>query len=1043
MDIVSKFEQELEELDKKAKKPASPAEDLIRQGTAVPSKAEALPPPLLETRVIPDSQLKDLNKKHGTDWSLEDLRAAAAWHAGRVEEEDLASASTRLLGILAKSAGVGIPQKLTREQYGENEAKLLDDINQLASEKQSLALDVVSAAAPVAGAGKLLAGTGLAKQVGGAATVGAGAGYGMSKEGTELESAALGAGIGAALPAAAAGLSKVPEALQKFNLVTSYLKADPTVKDPLKAAGELIDRNIKASQYETNTIVDALSADKLELDTLAKFKRTFIGDIDKVAELASPTTVSEMERILQRKPTTIEIARAVLASARSEILDKAGKDASLKTLIDGDRLRPIYEGIQAVKATRDAAKELQTRSNYMPLNKADRFMFFISDVRPLFNMLDNTFGNLNAVKIVDDAGILQNKQQDVQTQLAQKFKKLFPEPAKLKNADIESLPQTREFLDYTRDLLNDTYKVKIQYKEDYFPRLKLSGKEAYKRMREVAEEVNPRAFAGRDLKNLEGLEEDFVNQLRSFTGADMRTGDDLAEVWNLFEKDPAAFLRASTESELRSSLGTFKKRKEEDDFIPEWMKETDPLKAIARYATNLNRGLATIPTTDKLFRLADQVDELTGGADFTGRWVRELAGDMISKRSDLDTFNIIQSIARKKAVDAELANKPIAAKIWSGIEAIPEVQKALTGQIYVNLLSNPGSAVKNFGSYYSMILPELGIIEATRLSAKNLMKLAAVSSKGKLHTLVEDRGYMPKGWDAESHAQFAQGLEKALEGNKALKMSKSAIDKYSSAMMTLFQLGERANRGMLTLMAEDASRKAFENSKFAHKILGNMTDLSYKKSLTEALENNNYLKFKKEYTAYAQAKLAQHYNRLTMSEMGKTLGPMFSMFSKWPTSQAGRVYQSTRRAHPLTSSREVVKQFLMPLGILLAADAALESQLGDRGQVRKDSLLGKKGLAGISAADSVIAIAGIGKNPVSQLGADVFKAADSIFQPSKDEVRRPLGEARPRKKGDKPLYEQKWFQTYVPGGGLVKAVTRDLPRIITGREDKPRKPLGE
>ena len=60
-----------------------------------------------------------------------------------------------------------------------------------------------------------------------------------------------------------------------------------------------------------------------------------------------------------------------------------------------------------------------------------------------------------------------------------------------------------------------------------------------------------------------------------------------------------------------------------------------------------------------------------------------------------------------------------------------------------------------------------------------------------------------------------------------------------------------------------------------------------------------------------------------MSEYGRTMGPLFSTFSKWPTATVGQIIEGYRTKGAIRGSTQLTEQLVAPFLLLEAADWAM------------------------------------------------------------------------------------------------------------------------
>ena len=87
------------------------------------------------------------------------------------------------------------------------------------------------------------------------------------------------------------------------------------------------------------------------------------------------------------------------------------------------------------------------------------------------------------------------------------------------------------------------------------------------------------------------------------------------------------------------------------------------------------------------------------------------------------------------------------------------------------------------------------------------------------------------------------------------------------------------------------------------------------------------------------------YGNIDMHELGRDLGPLFTMLTKWPVSVAGDVYKKVA-LEGRKGAGDAFKKYMAPLGVAIA----LDSMRGDEGE----ALIGSRGFTGWMPVNSIM-----------------------------------------------------------------------------------------
>jgi hypothetical protein len=156
-----------------------------------------------------------------------------------------------------------------------------------------------------------------------------------------------------------------------------------------------------------------------------------------------------------------------------------------------------------------------------------------------------------------------------------------------------------------------------------------------------------------------------------------------------------------------------------------------------------------------------------------------------------------------------------------------------------------------------------------------------------------------------------------------------------------------------------------------------------------------------------------------MSEYGRYMGPLFSIFSKWPTATAGKIAHAYMTEGPGAGSARTFQTLLIPYFTLMMADQLIDSDSDIYNRV-----VGSKGLKGWTQIDSLPTDFGVREGllstPIMAAGMDFFDAF------SQEDTGKAI---------------TKWinntFRSFFPGAGALRFLAEEIPLVATGeKQDK-------
>jgi hypothetical protein len=283
-----------------------------------------------------------------------------------------------------------------------------------------------------------------------------------------------------------------------------------------------------------------------------------------------------------------------------------------------------------------------------------------------------------------------------------------------------------------------------------------------------------------------------------------------------------------------------------------------------------------------------------------------------AKRAEWQT-----SMLKKADAAVSATGNKEAGELYRVLGAAPELLTTMNQSMYNSFLGlSPRAAIQNMTQPILATVPELGWAYGSKklLGAyRDLLHLGAGAEKGlqvKLNEVTAPR-FGKKAGDTISAADFRTKLlatgkstqqfnqEMAREHSSHLQKygawrgAEKAFNKWNTASMQLFEGAENINRSTTSLMATSVARDLLghttpKDAEAAQVFVRNMGP-AYRAEVGKALMNKDAGKVTELLSNYLIGKTMFDYNRLTMSEYGRFMGPMFSVFTKWPTAVAGDI----------------------------------------------------------------------------------------------------------------------------------------------------------
>ena len=456
-----------------------------------------------------------------------------------------------------------------------------------------------------------------------------------------------------------------------------------------------------------------------------------------------------------------------------------------------------------------------------------------------------------------------------------------------------------------------------------------------------------------------------------------------------------------------------------EDTIPDFLLEKDPMKLMMKWgqdtfrAVRMQEGLSQLRTIRNSLAKAGFEDY----AKYTDNLIADIAG---ARKGTVSSWMRDQKTAFQTSLKTSLNKMPeeTQGQRWkkqfvSTVAETPELMNTLFNQVYPNFLGlSPRAIVGNLTSPLFMTIPELGGSYGSR---KMLRAYGSIlrNREGLKQTLL-DSGTVGPDYTTDLVDALRQGLIKS----KTLQVGEKAIEKWTQASMYLFQKSEELNRATHYLLAKDVAADLMERNPATADFVRRMTP-SYRKQIEAAVSAKDAAKVQELTTQYIMSKTQFNYNRITMNEFGRYMGPIFSAFTKWPASVAGQMIESFQGGVK-GGVKETARRYIAPimaanaLSILAfdvvggGSERAKEVETLLTGKTTKDTMRGIAKFTPFGSVSSVIS----GRAFTPPVIATLRDPALAIVEMD-------------------PKKLQMWgintAKAFVPGAGLYRFATETLP----------------
>lgn len=470
----------------------------------------------------------------------------------------------------------------------------------------------------------------------------------------------------------------------------------------------------------------------------------------------------------------------------------------------------------------------------------------------------------------------------------------------------------------------------------------------------------------------------------------------------------------------RDRLDTFAKAAlERKDAIPLWARETNLYKLAHRWANNSLSDLYLRGGIDKLRNASRMLGTLRATRE--QEYVDKLIADMVGRRKGTaaEYFSRAQE-AYYTNIDRRIrrANSPWQKGALTTMRALPTILQDLTKQMYPNLLSTPRATIANLTQTFTKTLPEFGTPYGSLLFLRGAMRIGGIRNLPKMLARAEAMGLSANKVMDTSADYLAEGLLRSMPAQKVTSVFRGL----ANAAMWPFAQAESLNRAIAFGASEMMANDLMRGSKLAETALMRMPS-SVRTAVAQARTSGDLGEMVRQLATHMVNTTQLQYNRASMAEYGRTMGPMLSAFTKWPTSILGQMVEGYRTKGPIAGTVRLGEQLVAPWLLFQVADRLMGEGTDEGLSDRQKLLFGSQGLSQAAPIGSLGALATgeMFTPPVVDAAVQLFidPARESDSQQMLDKMKR---------SAENSLY------TFAPGGlgGWIRLVTDNGVTMVTG-----------
>lgn len=446
-------------------------------------------------------------------------------------------------------------------------------------------------------------------------------------------------------------------------------------------------------------------------------------------------------------------------------------------------------------------------------------------------------------------------------------------------------------------------------------------------------------------------------------------------------------------------LGAQSIRARSREEIPDLIREWDIGKIAGRWVNSVPEDLFTRQTARKIRAEAESLRAQDPDAyKYIQGYLNNLAGvkrgipEVFDKMKRKYATNLYQKAMTWEEKATSLKTQGDTKGAWKARKKADMLRSAAEAPQFLQMVQN------QFYPAFLGLRPDANLRNLTQPYAYTVQAISAnpayqakLASKGLKNTIVdqiytskegrkelENLGLTPAEPTPGAFMELHQGIAK--HGGWKGKAKKS-VEKLNNAAMYLYQQADLANRLVTLSMAKTVAKDALAGNKHALTYAKKLP-ASYRRRLAEAMASKNEKEAVKIIASHLNATTQFNYNKQSMSEYSQVMGPMFAMFSKWPTAITGdivntidshRLSKATKGKKIAGATKDLANKYLGPLILLGLTDHAIDQVWEDSPE--KDFIIPK---SGFSSSAPLTSATGILTSPERSLVPPVISAISDL-----------------------------------------------------------------
>lgn len=348
--------------------------------------------------------------------------------------------------------------------------------------------------------------------------------------------------------------------------------------------------------------------------------------------------------------------------------------------------------------------------------------------------------------------------------------------------------------------------------------------------------------------------------------------------------------------------------------IPDWMREKNLYKLADKWTAGTLKQLYLRKQMDQLSSVSRSL--ASAGGDVESSYVNRLLQDIQGVRAGTMAEATMQSrVKYQQLVDRLTDGRGVIGQATAAVaKALPDIISDQAKNVLPNIMGmSPRSLLRILSHTFVKTAPELGSVYGRAAIVRGFAN-TVMNFRTQMARVVEE-GYHP----ADFVSKYSQTVADGIRRSSVYAMPSNLSSKMGEVAMMPYKFVDHLNRAWALGISDTMAHDLTKGVTGAQNALARLPS-SLQRAVASA---GSEAEISKILADHLVASTNYHYNRLSMSEYGRTMGPLFSTFSKWPTATAGDLIATYRQKGIIGGTLRNADKFIVPLVAMQMLDMSM------------------------------------------------------------------------------------------------------------------------